>query len=74
MLTKHGLKRYDEVQVGDRVLTINQETRQIEEKAVEKVIVQDYRGPMIAFRNNRIDLLVTPNHRMLYSYRSDPTP
>ena len=57
---KHGLKRYDEVQVGDRVLTINQETRQIEEKAVEKVIVQDYRGPMIAFRNNRIDLLVTP--------------
>jgi hypothetical protein len=27
---------------------------------------------MIAFRSNRIDLLVTPNHRMLYSYRQHP--
>ena len=68
VLTTSGLKRYDEVQVGDCVLTINSETGQIEEKAVEKVIVQDYSGPMVAFKSNRIDLLVTPNHRILYCY------
>jgi dTDP-D-glucose 4,6-dehydratase len=73
VLTTTGLKRYDEVQAGDEVLTINPETGQIEKKVVERVIVQDYSGPMIAFKSNRIDLLVTPNHRMLYSYRQDPS-
>src|SRR5207248_3420466 len=56
VLTKRGLKRCDEVQAGEPVLTINPQTGQIEEKVVEKVIIQDYSGPMIAFKSNRIDL------------------
>lgn len=63
--TKEGLKRYTELSVKDQVLTINPETKQIEWCPIEKVIVQEYTGEMIAIKNKRINLLVTPNHRML---------
>jgi dTDP-glucose 4,6-dehydratase len=64
-LTPDGFKRYDEIRHGDMVLSLNPLTMSIEAKPVEKVIVQHYKGKMIHFKTKRIDLLVTPNHRML---------
>lgn len=64
-LTSDGFKRYDEMRQGDLVLSLNPLTMSIEAKPVEKVIVQRYKGKMIHFKTKRIDLLVTPNHRML---------
>ena len=71
-LTKDGFKNYWEIVPGDRVLSLNPDTGLIEEKEVEKVIVQDYQGEMIRFKSSRIDLLVTPNHRMFYVTPSAP--
>ena len=71
-LTKDGFKHYWEVAPGECVLTVNPETGLIEEKPVEKVIVQDYSGEMIRFKSNRVDLLVTPNHRMFFSTPGNP--
>src|SRR5262249_43130128 len=68
VLTHQGLKRYSEVRAGEEVLSLNPKNGQIEPKKVLRVIVQDYAGPMIVFKSNRIDLKVTPNHRMLYVY------
>lgn len=68
VLTREGLKHYSEVRVGEEILSLNPETGQIESKKVLKVIVQDYSGPIVVFKSNRIDLKVTPNHRMLYVY------
>ena len=65
-LTKEGLKHFSELQVGDQVLSLNLETGKVEEKRIEKIIVQDYAGEMIHFKNARVDLKVTPNHRMLF--------
>jgi len=64
-VTKRGLKSYDELEIGDIVLSINPKTGKIEEKAVKDIIVQPYSGLMIHFYGKRIDLCVTPNHRML---------
>jgi dTDP-glucose 4,6-dehydratase len=64
-LTSEGFKRYDEIRQGDMVLSLNPLTMSIEAKPVEKVIVQHYKGKMIHFKTKRVDLLVTPNHRML---------
>lgn len=64
-LTSNGFKRYDEIREGDTVLSLNPLTMSVEAKPVEKVIVQRYKGKMIHFKTKRIDLLVTPNHRML---------
>jgi len=66
-LTKNGFKNYWEIREGDAVLSINPKTREIEEKRVEKIIIQDYKGEMYHFENSRIDLMVTSNHRVFYT-------
>lgn len=63
-LTTEGLKTYKELKKGDLVFSLNPATKRIELKPIEKVIVQQYKGDMIHFKNKRIDLLVTPNHKM----------
>ena len=63
-LTTEGLKTYDELRKGDQVFSLNPVTREIEIKPVEKVIIQPYKGKMVHFHNQRINLLVTPNHNM----------
>jgi len=68
-LTRSGFKKYWEISAGDRVLSLNARTGQIEEKEVEGVVVQDYVGNMVHFKSNRIDLMVTPNHAMFFSPR-----
>ncbi|MFN2454873.1 MAG: GDP-mannose 4,6-dehydratase, partial [Pyrinomonadaceae bacterium] len=69
-LTKDGLKNYWELKEGDKVLSVNSETGDVEEKTVEKVIVQDYEGEMIHFKTSLSDLKVTPNHRMLFRQKT----
>ena len=71
-LTRNGLKRFSEILEGEIVLSVNPETGAWEEKPVEKVIVQNYEGPMVHFLSNRIDLLVTPNHRMYFTTPGQP--
>ncbi|MGI8566887.1 MAG: GDP-mannose 4,6-dehydratase [Pyrinomonadaceae bacterium] len=68
-LTKAGLKRYSEIQKGDIVLSLNPQTGAVEEKRVLKIIVQDYEGEMIHFKNALVDMKVTPNHRMLFTQK-----
>jgi len=63
-LTIDGLKSYKELKKGDKVFSLNPVTRKIEVKPIEKIIIQPYNGKMVHFKNQRIDLLVTPNHNM----------
>ncbi len=63
-LTTEGLKNYKELKIGDLVYSLNPATKEIEIRPIEKIITQTYNGKMIHFDNKRIDLLVTPNHRM----------
>lgn len=63
-LTTDGLKTYKEIKKGDKVFSLNPKTFEIEIKPVEKIIVQSHRGKMIEFKNQRVNLLVTPNHNM----------
>ena len=63
-LTTEGLKTYDELKKGDQVFSLNPVTREIEIRPIEKIISQPYKGKMIHLNNQRINLLVTPNHNM----------
>ena len=63
--TMDGLKSFKEIKKGDLVLSLNQQTKEIEWKPVEKVIIQNYKGKMLRMKTQRSDFLVTPNHRML---------
>lgn len=64
--TRQGLKYYWELTTDDEVLSLNQDTKEIEWKKIAKVIVQDYSGEMINMRSTRVNFKVTPNHRMLF--------
>lgn len=66
-LTRSGAKYYYELNVGDLVLSVNPESGNLEEKKIEKIIVQEYSGQMYHFKDPRVDLLTTPNHRFIYS-------
>lgn len=63
--TREGVKSFDQVKKGDLVLSLNVDTREVEWKPIEEVVVQAYKGEMIEMKTQRVDFLVTPNHRML---------
>ena len=64
ILTKEGIKKYSEIKKGDLVYTVNEKTNEIELKPIKRIIIENYKGEMVHFKNRRIDLMVTPNHRM----------
>ncbi|MHA1917752.1 MAG: GDP-mannose 4,6-dehydratase [Candidatus Ranarchaeia archaeon] len=63
--TKKGLKQYNELEIGDEVLSINPNDETIEYKKIKKIITNDYSGKMYHFKSRSCDLKVTPNHKML---------
>lgn len=66
LYTTEGWKLYTDIQEGDIVLTLDENCRTVMQP-VRKVYVQKYKGEMIRVKNRRVDLLVTPNHRMYNS-------
>lgn len=66
LITTDGIKSYDKITKDDLVYSVNPQTRNLELVGIKKIIIQDYNGPMIKFKNRRIDLLVTPNHKMFF--------
>ena len=63
-VTTNGIKTFKELQIGDKVFTLNPKTLALEIQLIDKIIIQNYNGDMYWFNNGRIDLKVTPNHRM----------
>ena len=65
VLTVDGIKNITDVEVGDRVYSLNPDTGEIEIKPVTDTQSQHYEGPMVEIQNRHVDFLVTPNHRFL---------
>lgn len=72
VLTKeHGWLTYDKVTEDDEILTFNKDTEEYEYQKPTNKFVYDYTGKdMIHFQTGKIDILVTPNHRMLVQEKS----
>ena len=64
-LTPEGPKFYWELAPGMTVLSLDLHTQRVVEVPLEAVHVFPYRGELIAIRTPRLDLRVTPNHRLL---------
>lgn len=61
-----GWQSIEHVNVGDNILTLEPHTGQIQPKPVIRKIDEAYKGKMIRIKNSStIDMLVTPNHRVL---------
>ena len=64
-LTRNGIKSYKELKIGDEVLSLNPETKEVEYTDILDITISDYDGIMYHFKGRSIDLLVTPNHNMM---------
>ncbi|MCD6108906.1 MAG: hypothetical protein J7J89_05515, partial [Thermoplasmata archaeon] len=69
VLTENGWKDISQVERGEKVLTVNPETMELEYATVTATRKWEYKGEMIEFKNSHIDLLITPNHRMYVYYK-----
>jgi NH3-dependent NAD+ synthetase len=74
-LTTDGLRDYRELKPGDSVLSLEMSTGHVIESAVAGVYAFEYDGDMLAYGGkpgSKIDLMVTPNHRMLIERSNGP--
>jgi nucleoside-diphosphate-sugar epimerase len=65
VVTPEGWKSYHEMKQGDKVLSINPITKEVEEDEVKEVLEYDYNGPLHYFKSKSIDFAITPNHKIL---------
>jgi hypothetical protein len=63
-LTEKGFKKYDEITELDKLATFNKNTNNLEYQNYTNRTQYHYKGEMYHFKGKKIDVLVTPNHRM----------
>ncbi len=64
VLTNNGWKKFSDINYSDKICTLNIKNNKIEfQKSVKKFSYQ-YKGRMYRLKTKRVDLLVTPNHRL----------
>lgn len=68
VLAIDGWKFFSNLSGHELLATVNLETDQIEYQKPQFLIKKEYSGAMISIKGRRIDLLVTPQHRMV-TYR-----
>ena len=69
VLTCRGWQDIKTIKNKEDIPTINLETKRIEIQKIRKIFKYDYDGKLIHFKNQNIDLLVTPEHRCVYQTR-----
>jgi anaerobic ribonucleoside-triphosphate reductase len=65
VLTENGWKYFYEVKKGEKVFTLNPKTNKIELQEPYRFYEYDFEGELYNFKSKKVDLLVTPGHRML---------
>jgi len=70
VLTNNGWKKFSEVQDSDEICTLNPDNHQIEFQKPIRKFVYDYKGKMYRLKTKRVDLLVTPNHKLFVANRN----
>ncbi len=68
VLTEDGWKKFPDVKYADKICTLNIKTNEIEFQAPTKIYTYEHKGKMYRLKTKRVDLLVTPNHKLLYSH------
>jgi intein/homing endonuclease len=68
ILTENGWKRFYELEVGEKVATLNPQTGELEYQTPIRYYKFRYKGKMLHINGRRVDLLVTPNHKLYVSW------
>ena len=65
ILTENGWKLFKDLKKAEKVATMNQQTLEVEYHKPKKHFEYDYSGNLYNFYNDNMNILVTPNHRMI---------
>ena len=68
ILTENGWKHFADLSTDDAVFTLRQDNV-IEAHKPNRLFVYDWNGEMYNFKTKSLDLLVTPNHRMVVDHK-----
>ena len=69
VLTKSGWKFFSNLTINDWIITLNSDGF-VEYQIPTEIIKERYYGELIKFTNTKIDLIVTPNHKMYVKQRN----
>ncbi len=62
-LTKNGWKKYNEINIGDIVLSYNIDYDKLEWNKIKNVHVDHYNDDIYEVNGRRLSMIITPNHR-----------
>jgi len=65
ILTFNGWKRYDEVEKGEAIWSMDLKTEKIGKDEIKKINIYDFDGYLIKLSNRSQEQLLTPNHRVI---------
>jgi hypothetical protein len=66
VMTHRGWKFFKDLLHDDKIMSINPENQEIDFVPFVERVEYEYKGKMIHFSGRNYDLMVTPNHNMLY--------
>ena len=70
VLTSNGWKLFSEVDIEtDDFATLDIATHAFEYQKATDLVWKDYEGEMFHMKSRSVDMLVTPNHRIIHGYR-----
>lgn len=69
--TDSGWKLFKNVLVSDKILSLNKETYDLEYSNIIMKFEREFNGNMVNFHNISLDMLVTPDHDMIYINKSN---
>lgn len=70
VMTNHGWKLFKDLKGDELIYSLNPENNTTEYVPFNVYIEKDFKGEMINFKNNALDMLVTPDHPMKYISKS----
>ena len=71
LMTNNGWKLFEDLEKNDLIFSLNPETKQPEWVRFTKFIKYHRKGKMYRFHNRNLDMLVTPDHKMVYLNKTD---
>lgn len=71
VMTKEGWKLFKDVTFNDLIFSLNPNTRTPEYVGIDKIMNRSFKGDMINYKSTNLDILVTPDHDMVYLRKSN---
>jgi len=69
-LTKRGWITYDKIKLNDKIYSYDSNLQIGIWSEINTIIKKEYKGKLIQIKNNNVDMLVTPTHRIFHKSKS----